>query len=287
MRYTYTVLFILFYCSSFSQSLISGKVVSSHNSSSLQYANVGIVNTPLSVVSNKDGKFYLKFPKEYLDSTLRFSMMGYEDYIVPIKEFKDKTDNVVSLKIKPIQLKEVEVRGNTKDYNIGTTKRSATSGFCGWGGNRRGKGHEIGLKIELGKSYVKVKKIHIRIHKISFYSCLFRLHIRRYENGKPADDLLNENILLSVNKSSGWVNFDLSSYNIVLSGQVVVTLEWIDVSDIDKNKLSRVNKSRKKTANVLISIRNNEGCLFMRRGSEAKWSNNQSHSPSIYLTVSK
>ncbi len=287
MKIISIIFFIFIYCNSFGQLIISGSVIDSYDGSSLKYVNVGIVNTPLSTISNEEGKYNLSFPKEYLDSMLRFSMMGYEDFIISIRKLKDRKNTLVNLKPKLIELTEIKIKGNAKDYKVGTTSRSAMSGFCGWGGNRRGKGHEIGLKIELGKSNVLIKKIHIRIHKQSFYSCLLRLHIRKYENGLPTYDLLNENILLPIKQSSGWVDFDLSRYNIILKGDVVVTIEWIDVSGIDKTKLSRVNKSPKKTANVLISIKKDQGITFMKRGSEAKWSKYQSQSPSIYLTISK
>ncbi len=286
MKYFLNLLLILLCYNLFGQS-ISGVIIDKYDNKPLEYASIGILNTSISTVSDKNGIYVLNYNKKYLDSLVRFSMQGYNDLVITIRKLQEKKDTIISLEPKTIELSEIKIKGNTKDYKVGITSRSAMSGFCGWGGNRIGKGHEIGLKIYLGKENVKLKKVHIRIHKQSFYSCLLRLHIRKLEKDMPSFDLLNHNILLPIKQSSGWVEFDLSSYDIILKGNIVATIEWVDVSDVDKTKLTRVNKSRNKTANVLISIKNKKGTLFMRRGSEAKWTLNKSQSPSIYLTVSK
>lgn len=285
MKFILSTIFFVITYSLFAQS-ISGLLIDNENSNPLQYASIGIMNTPYSTISDEKGAFSLNYNTKDIDSIVRFSMLGYKDFTISIREFESKSDNIFKLEPKIFQLPEVVMNIRSNEVKVGITDRSTMSGFCGWEGNRRGKGHEIGLKIELGDSIVELKKIHIRVHKQSFYSSLFRLHIRKIENEIPTSDLLNENIFIPLEQSTGWVEFNLSSYNLVFKGSVVVTLEWIDVSEIDKNKLTKVNNSKEKTANVLLSIKKNEGNLYFRRGSEAKWIILNDQGPSIYLTVS-
>jgi len=81
------------------------------------------------------------------------------------------------------------------------------------------------------------------------------------------------------------VAFDLSEYDIVLSGEIALTLEWLSVYGVNENRLIRMNRSSEPTANVLFNIRKRSGLLYMRRGSAARWTINDTRSPSFYLTI--
>jgi len=96
--------------------------------------------------------------------------------------------------------------------------------------------------------------------------------------------LLKQNILITITKSSGWADIDLSKYNLVLKDEIALTLEWLKVLGLNENKLIRVG-SEKKSANVLFSIKKKQGCTYVKWGVEAKWSKVDTKSPSIYLTI--
>ena len=210
-------------------------------------------------------------------------MIGYKAQTFSIEELSNK-ENVIKLKQKFVQIEEVIVKPSNNFKKVGTISRSL-QGVCGWGGNRRGKGHEIGLKIDLGTSFVKLQDLHIRVHQQAFDSSLFRLHIRDIKNDLPHEELLNNNILITITRSSGWVDIDLSKYNLVFKGEIALTLEWLKVLALNENKLKRVNKSNQKTANVLFSVKKKQRCIYTKWGAEAKWIKSDTQSPSIYLTV--
>ena len=264
--------------------IITGKVVDAASNDLLEYVSIGIVKTPIGTITNESGKFNLEFKKQSPKAIVRFSMIGYKAQTFSIEELSDK-ENVIKLKQEAIQINEIVVKANNKLKKVGTTNRTISGGFCGWAGNRRGKGHEIGLKIDLGTSFVKLQSLHIRVHKQSYDSSLFRLHIRNIKDDLPHKELLKQNILITITESSGWVEIDLSKYNIVLKGEIALTLEWLKVLGINKNNLIRVNDSNQKSANVLFSGKNKEGCRYKKWGAEDKWSKNNSPMPSIYLTV--
>ena len=262
---------------------ITGKVVDAASNDLLEYVSIGIIKTPIGTITNESGKFNLEFKNQSPKAIVRFSMIGYKAQTFSIEELSEK-ENIIKLEQKTVQIAEIIVKSNNTIKKVGTTNRSL-QGVCGWGGNSRGRGHEIGLKINLGTSFVKLRSLHVRMDKQSYDSSLFRLHIRDIKNDLPHNELLNENILITITNTSGWVNIDLSKYNIVLNGEIALTLEWLKVLGLNKNNLVRVNNSKQKTANVFISIKNKQGCMYNKWGVEAKWKKNDSQSPSIYLTV--
>ncbi len=94
----------------------------------------------------------------------------------------------------------------------------------------------------MGSKPVEVKNLNILLKRQSFDKTLFRLHIRAIEDTLITDELLTENIIFPVTKESGWVEIDLESYNIVLSGKVGVTLEWLDIIGNNPDRAIKINK---------------------------------------------
>ncbi len=261
---------------------IKGKVVDENTGQPLEYASIGIVNTQCGTITNEKGEFTFT-AKEIKDTnTVRFSMIGYEAQSFNIKKLID-TENIIKLKQKSVEIAEVIVKPGGKPRIVGTTNRSMHR-ICGWEGDKRGQGHEIGTAMDLGAQSVRLESLHVRIHKQSFDSSIFRLHIRTIKNKLPDKELLNNDILLPVEGYKGWVKFDLSKYNIVLNGEVALCLEWLKVLKLNPKKLISVN-GRPKSANVLFSMKKNTGCSYTKWGVEDKWRRGDDASPSFYLTV--
>lgn len=265
---------------------ISGKVICSSDNEPIIYASIGIIGTSKGTISNENGEFELNVDSICKDSLVRFSMIGFESKVFKIKELINK-ENQIQLENKPVQLKEITIKPSGKATKFGTTNYSRLGGVCGWGGTSFGKGHEIGTKIELGENMVQLKSLHFRLHKQSFDSSLFRLHIRDIEQGLPSKELLDKEIIISVSEEKGWVDIDLSKYHLTYKGDIALTLEWIKVYGTNQDRLMKMNGSKNYSANVLFNIRKNEKALFIRKGSEAIWHSVENKSPSLYLTAIK
>ncbi len=263
---------------------VSGVVYSTLNEKPLIYVSIGVLGTSKGTISNEKGEFKLEITGVSEDSLVRFSMIGFEPQTFTIKELS-KSKNIIRLENKPIQLTEIVIKPSGKPKKIGTVNYTKFGGVCGWGGTNFGKGHEIGSRIELGNNMVQLKSIHIRLFKQSFDSTLLRLHIRDIAEGLPSDELLNQEIITSVSEEKGWVEIDLSKYNLIYKGEIALTLEWIKVYGINEDRLMRMNGSKNYTANVLFNLNKNNGTFFIRKGSEAKWLRTENQSPSFYLTV--
>ncbi len=68
---------------------------------------------------------------------------------------------------------------------------------------------------------------HISYNRFSARA-IFRLNMYKIENGKPTENIMRNNVLISVDpKQTGMISTDLRDYDIVLSEDVITTLEWV------------------------------------------------------------
>jgi hypothetical protein len=277
------VLFI-FLNSHFYGQTITGKIISASDERPLIYASVGVIGTGFGTITNEDGKFNLEVKGLPVNSLVRFSMIGYKFQSYKVEELSNK-DNILRLERETYKLSEVIVNPSGKLKKAGTTSYTFRGGLCGWAGSQTGKGWEIGTKIELGDLPVMLKSLHIHVNAQSYDSTLFRLHIRNIIENMPETELLKNNILLTLTRKTGWIDLDLSKYDLVFDGDIILSLEWIKIIGIDMNKFITINGEKRLAAGVTFDKKRNQGCLFTKWGAEAKWVMLDNQSPSIYLTV--
>ena len=274
----------LFASLNLSGQVIKGRVIDPSDERPLTYVNIGVVDVPRGTISNENGKFELNSNDLAQESIVRFSMIGYESKTFNIKElitgFK-----TISLVKKTIELEEVAIKWNGTTREIGTSKTSGIRSFCGWGGTDFGRGHELGLLMALGSKTIKIEELNLKLHKQSFDTIVFRLHIRSLDSGLPAEELLTDNIYLTVSENSGWQKIDLADREIFISGDVVLSLEWIRISNVIEKKRIKMNGAKTATPVVLFSLNKKSGTLLSRRGSEAKWRKEENTSPGFYVGI--
>jgi len=263
---------------------ITGTVLDDATGNPLEYVSIGIINTSSGTITNEYGKFNLILKDLSDRDTVRISMIGYRAQKFSLESLVNK-GNLIKLFREPILLKEIIIKPSGVFKKIGTTTYTWHGGLCGWGGTDFGKGNEIGTKIDLGSRPVRLRSLSVRLAKQSFDSSFFRLHIRDIQNNLPNHELLNKNIIFCINKETGWVEIDLRKYNLIFQEETVISLEWIKVVGVNKNKLMKMNSSKQAMANVLFTIKRDQGCTFTRWGTEAKWIRHDNESPSFYLTI--
>jgi hypothetical protein len=274
---------LILVCLSVSGQAISGKVIDALTNTPLIYASVGIMESQTGTITNESGIFNLQAKDIPLNSKVRVSMIGYKSQIFSLSDLLNN-ENVIKLEDAVFELSEVKIKPSGDPRKIGT------SGFnrgevCGFRGTDTGKGCEIGTKIELGENRARLNSFHIYLVKQSFDSCLFRLHIRDLSGNMPGDELLHYNILIPVKKASGWIEADLKKFNLVFSGDIAVSLEWIKITGLNKDKLVTLRGEKQATPTIFFGEKQNKGTFFSKWGSEASWNIINDKSPSIYLTV--
>lgn len=263
---------------------IHGYVIDSESKTPLSFVNIGVIDISNGTITGESGDFTLRCDNLPLDCMIRISMIGYESQTFGLNELKKETKTINLVK-KPIALDEVTIHWKEKIKKVGTSKTTKFGGVCGWGGTDFGKGHELGLRLEPGNETVKIENVNLKIHKQSFDTVVFRLHIRSIQNGLPTDELLAENIYLPITKNKGWQQVDLSGYHILVSGDVVLSVEWVNASNVIESNLIKMNGAKKATPNVLFELNNKSGAFYIRKGSAAKWRIQENSSPGFYVTI--
>ena len=86
----------------------SGVVVSNESKTPLVFATLSVNDTNISTITNSDGEFTLKIPKELTDVKVTVSFIGYFQKVLPISDFK-KDDTRIELKAATIELSEINL----------------------------------------------------------------------------------------------------------------------------------------------------------------------------------
>ena len=108
---TLILLFLSFNSPVFPQTQITGKVVDTNDNSPLAYVNIGIKEKNRGTLSKEDGSFSMDIPSEYQSDSLTFSIVGYYESNLSIRDLIANKNVVIPLKQKPTQLEEVVVTG--------------------------------------------------------------------------------------------------------------------------------------------------------------------------------
>jgi dienelactone hydrolase len=200
--------------------LIRGKVFDATDGAPLAYVNVGIPGKNRGTVTQPDGSFVLTIDQDMDEDSLQFSMAGYQARTVKIGQ-----PLRVFLNEKTTELKEVVVASRApKTRRLGntSTSRSVSIGFP-----MRFLGAELGVRIKLGKKPVRLRTFNFNISYSRVDSAVCRLNIYGFDKGAPAGYKLEQNIFVPVGKNVGLQSVDLSAYNLIMSGDILVTLELI------------------------------------------------------------
>jgi hypothetical protein len=261
---------------------LDGRILDSQTSEPLEYVSIGIMDTPQGATTDENGYFSFGIREQPASARVRISMIGYEAMIFSLEEIQALNEDIL-LARKAVELEEVKIRAVQNERKVGATRSNTMSGWSGWGGMYIRKGFEMGTRLALGEQAVKIKSLHVRLHRQAFDTSYYRLHMRALEDTLIGKELLSENIIVSMHQESGWEEIDLTPYNLWLSGDVAMTLEWLKVEGIQKDRAMKIN-GRMQGAYILFKNKKGDGGLY-RWGTEAPWIINRKKSPSMYLTI--
>ena len=86
----------------------SGEVTEESSNKPLVFATLTVEGTNISTITNTEGNFLLKVPKEYTDKNVVVSFLGYKTKKVPIANLKPEK-NEISLEVSVTQLSEINI----------------------------------------------------------------------------------------------------------------------------------------------------------------------------------
>jgi len=211
---------------------ISG-LIQDANGNPISYVNVGIVGTSTGTVSKEDGSYSLFFKNNIKQNdTLRFSIIGYESQSFLIKDMKDQQTIILQDAI--FELGEVVVRpqlSNQKSIGRSKVKGNRNVNFLIAKKPRQNMGAEIGKKFNIKNTPTKIQSLRFYIRANKFSSAKFRIAFYSTKKNMPDKNLINQDIIVTVNdKKTGWIDVDLTTYDIFTKDDFIATVQWIDSS---------------------------------------------------------
>jgi len=86
-----------------------GEVLDASNKKPLVFATLTIEGTNISTISNTEGEFALKVPKEITEGNVMVSFLGYKNKLIPLAQF-GKNNNKILMEVSVTELPEVNVQ---------------------------------------------------------------------------------------------------------------------------------------------------------------------------------
>ncbi|RLD67691.1 MAG: hypothetical protein DRI95_04395 [Bacteroidetes bacterium] len=107
---------------------LQGKVIDKENNQSLAFAAVGIENYNIGSITNSQGSFILKIPKELIVKNLCISYIGYKNTCIPVVQLYGKM-KTIELQRDYISVQEVIIRGTDAKTIIREANRNTKNNF--------------------------------------------------------------------------------------------------------------------------------------------------------------
>jgi len=208
---------------------ISGRVVD-EDGRGLEYANIGIERANFGTTSFRNGLFELDVPLKHLSDTLTFSFIGFDPVKIAIIDIED--NQTIEMRSQPYSLSEVTITARQpKRQKTGITM----TGAIGTGATN----------VEWAL-LMKPRQLPARVEKLNFYvkfisrdwfdnpndTLYFRVNFYAVTDSMPGKNLTGQNIVIKSLQKTGWNELDLRPYNIVMTEEFFVSLEWL--ADLDK-----------------------------------------------------
>ncbi len=236
MKNIVTIILIVISGSAIAQQY-SGYIVDAVTHEPVPFVNIGIVHRSYGTVAQMDGSFSLTLSDRYTNDTLRISMIGYTTQNYIVKNFRMQfPDTVLRMEIEPAvqELDAVTIRPrDMKDVELGNDFNSPNimAGFMS-----DSLGSEIGtvMKVKDKRTYY-LQSAGVNIANCLYDSITFRLNFYGLSDGKPGALLTSQPIYATVKKGQRNIHIDLIPYDIIVTDDFVMSVEWIlEMPDVKK-----------------------------------------------------
>lgn len=216
-----------------SQEVFNGVVYEYGTNSVVPYAMVYVKGKEIGIICDQNGKFSLESNKIFASDSIIITSLGYYKELIAVSDWKNGED--IFIKINPLQINEAMITANrTKNRKIGITGAGIKMLYIPlFMKQELAKndllGREIGVALKI-KDDCYVKKLNFFIAINKYDNIKLRALFYDIIDGKPANLIVDKDIIFDVDKKNGWYSLDLTEYNIYLEKgkQIAVTLMTLD-----------------------------------------------------------
>ncbi|WP_170172725.1 carboxypeptidase-like regulatory domain-containing protein [Hymenobacter rigui] len=257
---------------------VEGQVRNARTNQPVPFATLGIIGRTIGTVADEEGRYILRFPAAPTDSLVITSVGFFRAAVSPQALLNGQRE----FALVPLEQALPDVVVQRRQVKAGQLGRTQPTGDVLWTTGSSGKetvddewGWELGTVLTPKRpAYLDV--LHVYLATNTYEHLRFRLNLYALENGRPGRALLAQDIqLTTTDRQRGWVQLDVSSYDIRLEAQpVVATIQWL-----------QSEKTEPWDKYFSIPVRRDKKQLMVEReNSQAVWTI-QAMQPSLYFTV--
>jgi len=89
------------------------------------------------------------------------------------------------------------------------------------------KGYQVGIKMNAGHKPVQLLKLNFDAEYVGDDSLRFKVNVYEFNDVAPGNNMVKQEIRSIVPKGKNRISVDLSPYNIIVSGNILVSIEWL------------------------------------------------------------
>lgn len=228
-KITLTLISCVMFLTIYAQSIdIQGFLVDSVTQVPIQYANIGISEKNIGTVTDENGRFVLAVPDSLANQDLTLSRIGYQRKTIAVNSFGSHTDTLLFVP-EIYELQEVTISaGKMREKKVG----HAGNKIVQFQDHARHLGYEFGTMLKLSKKKPTLLK-DFNFRAVTFGNidyALMRVNIYHID-GEVFTNVLKENIYVTLtdNELGCEKCVNLLPYNIVVQGEIAVTLELVKI----------------------------------------------------------
>lgn len=162
---------------------IHGKIVDEDSGDELVFATIRVKGTNIATVTNSDGEFLIKIPKDVNATMLQFSYLGYKNLEVKISDLKPEKNKIQMTQAK-IEISEVKVRPLDGDMIIAEVLKNIPNNYETNSNLMTGFYREA---IKQKRSYVAIAEAVVDIYKSPYDAEMRRDFVKVYKGRKSMD----------------------------------------------------------------------------------------------------
>lgn len=203
------------------QQVLQGVLRDGATGEPVPFANIGVTARGAGTVSDEEGRFTLRYTETR--DTVTVSSIGYRTVRLTAGELAEKS--VLELDPQPYAIPTVEVDASRfgPETTVGASldERHHSVGF-----GSPELGAEVAAHLEIEKETL-VKSAHFYLEHAKGEQLIFRVNLYDFSGGEIGENLLPENVLIRQAQRPGLLSVDLSPFNLIVSDDVLLSLEMV------------------------------------------------------------
>ncbi len=212
-----------------------GKVSDAKTGRSLPFATVEAIGSSVATVTNIDGDFSIKLPKDAGLAQLKFSYIGFSNLLVDLDRFKDNRNLTVKLSPSSVQIREITIRPHDASKLMEDVLSNIKRNYSNDPMMMRGFYRET---IQRRRNYVSISEAVIDIFK-GTYTNEFQIdQIKLFKGRKSADVERMDTVLFKI---QGGPNTTIL-LDVVKNPYILLSTEFNNIYDFQINEIMSIDE---------------------------------------------